>query len=102
MDLDITFKTLVYIAGGLTTLIVIYYKLKDLLKPFEDVRKKINEHENKLNNDFSKIQRIEDDMEMILKTQLMQLEHMRTNNSTGKIKKIETEVTNYLIERKNK
>lgn len=84
----------VCVAGGWVLKII-----KGLMKPSIDVREK-------LDNDNKRIKALEDQSAFILKAislllqdDLAILEHLRTNNSTGKMAEQEAKVQDFLIQR---
>lgn len=73
--------------------------IKALKKPNDDIHAK-------LDRDNKRIQKLEDDteyvknaMSVLLRTNIVMLSHMRTNNNTGEIAKQEEEIHDFLIKR---
>ena len=99
LTLDVFLKicagfTAVCVAGGWLIKIV-----KAAKKPADDVNAK-------LDNDNKRIKKLEEDMtfltssiSMLMRCDLVMLAHMRTNNNTGQIAQMETEIQDFLIKR---
>ena len=80
--------------------------IKGINKPAEDVKKQFKDVSGKLDNDNKRIKNLEDQSAFILKAislllqdDLAMLEHLRTNNSTGKMAEQEQKVQDFLIQR---
>lgn len=74
--------------------------IREMLKSqFDDVDKKLD-NDNKRMNDLEKqTQFLYKAISLLLQDDLAILEHLRTNNSTGKMKEQEQKVQDFLIER---
>lgn len=74
--------------------------IREMLKSqFDDVDKKLD-NDNKRMNDLEKqTQSLYKAISLLLQDDLAILEHLRTNNSTGKMKEQEQKVQDFLIER---
>lgn len=66
--------------------------LTDLLWKLDNDKKRLDEHENK-------IEKLHADNNEILKSLNIMLSHMVTNNNTGELKQRQQELTDYLIDR---
>lgn len=89
------------VAGGWAIKII-----KGLKKPSQDVKERLDSQDKKLANDNERLKKIELTLEelrevqpMILRSEYVILQHMRTNNSTGEIAKQEEAINNYLFNR---
>lgn len=83
--------------------------IKSLKKPSEDVNDKLKrdyDRINKLEADMAEIKQfmgqMNDNFIFLLENDLVAFEHMRTNNSTGKITKQEEHINNFLLHNKRK
>ena len=92
----------VCIAGGWVIKIT-----RGLKKPSQDVKARLDSQDQKLANDNERLKKIESTLEelyevqpMILRSEYVILQHMRTNNSTGEIAKQEEAINNYLFNRR--
>lgn len=74
--------------------------IREMLKSqFDDIDKKLD-NDNKRMNDLEKqTQFLYKAISLLLQDDLAILEHLRTNNSTGKMKEQEQKVQDFLIER---
>lgn len=91
------------VAGG--HLLKIIDKAK---KPVEDTKDKFKRIDEKLEDDYKRIRRIEDQnafmlkaISLLLQDDLVILNHLRTDNNTGEMSKQEQKVQEFLIERKS-
>ena len=91
------------VAGG--HLLKIIDKVK---KPVEDTKDRFARIDEKLDDDYKRIRRIEDQnafmlkaISLLLQDDLVILNHLRTDNNTGEIVKQEQKVQEFLIERKS-
>ena len=96
------------IAAGFVCFVTAIEKLQDIIKKF---RAPTEDVEDKLKRDFKRINDLEKDMEDIketldyvresmmlqMETDMVICEHMRTNNSTGKIKAREEAINQFLL-----
>ena len=77
-----------------------------LIKIIKAAKKPTDDIQQKLDNDNKRIKKLEDEMEfltnsisMLMRCDLVMLAHMRTNNNTGEIAKMESEIQDFLIKR---
>lgn len=97
----LAFFTACCVSGGWLIKII-----KGLKKPSQDVKERLDSQDQKLANDNERLKKIELTLEelrevqpMILRSEYVILQHMRTNNSTGEIAKQEEAINNYLFNR---
>lgn len=88
-------------AGGWLIKIV-----KGMKKPSEDIETKFKATDEKLDRDNKRIAKLEDDMDYLknamslsLRSSLVIMAHMRTDNNTGEIKEQEDEILRFLAKR---
>ena len=100
------------ICAGFVCLVTALEKLQDIIKKF---RTPTEDVEDKLKRDYKRINDLENDMTEIKETldyvrdsivlqmenDLVIFEHMRTNNSTGKIKEREDAIDQFLLKHQN-
>ena len=91
----------IYLAGEHLASII-----KSLRKPSDDVKARLEDQDRKLDNDNKRLNDLEKAIKellevqpMILRSEYVILQHMRTNNSTGEIAKQEEAINNYLFNR---
>lgn len=80
--------------------------IKGLKKPSDDTKEKIETVNKLLDNDNKRIRELEDQLKYIssaigvlMRCGLVILGHLRTNNNTGQMTKMEKEITDFLVER---
>lgn len=74
--------------------------IRSALKPIQEFNKRIDNIEQHQDNDNKRLNKLEDDTHMILKTCLVLIKHGEDNNHTGELEETENELTEYLIKRK--
>lgn len=93
----------VAICGSFTTICVaagwLIKIIRGARKPSQDVNKKLDNDNKRLNELEEDMKEIRTILPMLLRSQYVILQHMRTNNSTGKIAEAEEEINNYLFNR---
>ena len=72
--------------------------VKGVRKPYTTVSQKIAEDEDRLNRLEEQMNHLDQSVSLLLKSEFVTLEHMRTNNNTGEIAKMENELKQFLIE----
>jgi hypothetical protein len=89
------------VAGGWLLKII-----KGLRKPSEDTKAQFGIVNSKLDNDNKRIRELEDQLKYIsnsigilMRCDLVILGHLRTNNNTGQMTKMEQEITEFLVNR---
>lgn len=81
--------------------------IKGMKKPSDDTKEKIDVAYKMLDNDNKRIRELEGQLKYIsssigvlMRCDLVILGHLRTNNNTGQMTKMEKEITDFLVERK--
>ena len=95
------FFTACCVAGGWLLKII-----KAMKKPSDDINARIDNHGKMLDNDNKRIKELEDQLNYIsssigvlMRCDLVILGHLRTNNNTGQMSKMEAEIQEFLIKR---
>ena len=106
---------LAIVSGGAAVIVAIVKKLlAPILKPLKEVVEKQAEIEEKqthiekcLDRDKKRLDKLDDIMELIIKDNAMELttlqqitNHMRTNNNTDRMQKIEDDIDRYMASRR--
>ena len=102
-----TWQMAVVIAGGVVCVIGFLEKIQSIIhkakQPGKDVEEKLARDYNRLNGHDKDMQDIRDILKYLIDSQNLQLEndqvileHLRTNNSTGKISDRETAINDFL------
>ena len=105
--------TIIYIASCIGILgaavKILYSAKKALLKPLDDINKKLEDHDKFLANDKVRLDKIDyvlsdmtDALNMLIKSHRIVLRHLEDGNHTGEIKKETDELDNWLIEQRGK
>lgn len=98
------------LCGGFTTVCVaagwLIKIVKAMKKPGNDIHQQLDNHGKMLDNDNKRIRELEDQLNYIsssigvlMRCDLVILGHLRTNNNTGQMSKMETEIQEFLIKR---
>lgn len=98
--MNVTWELILAIAGGI---VVIYNAIKALMNaanPITSIKKKVEKHDELLNNDNERLNSIENSNKMLCKSMLALLEHEITGNGIDKLKTTKSELQNFLIEKK--
>ena len=106
--MTITWQLVLAVAGGFLCIISALEKIQEIIKkakqPTEDVEEKLARDYNRINNLEAEMEDIKGDLEYVRDSLMLQmendlviLEHMRTNNSTGKIAEREKEIKKFLL-----
>ena len=106
--MTITWQLVLAVAGGFLCIISALEKIQEIIKkakqPTEDVEEKLARDYSRINNLEAEMENIKDDLEYVRDSLMLQmendlviLEHMRTNNSTGKIAEREEEIKKFLL-----
>jgi ABC-type Fe3+-citrate transport system substrate-binding protein len=77
-------------SGGAMSVIVKF------IKPYRELKKKVTEHDQYLNNNKKELDERKEADKVILQTQFAMLDHMITNNSIEKLKSTRKELEKYL------
>lgn len=100
---------LLEIAGGIVVFggasVYVTKAVKKVLKPMTDLKEEVQRHSEYLDNDNKRLKKMEDTIEdmrkaqrLLLRSQLTVLEHLETNNATGKMAKSRQDINDFLIE----
>lgn len=106
--MTITWQLILAVAGGFLCIVNALEKIQEIIKkakqPTKDVEEKLASDYARLNNLENEMENIKDDLEYVRDSLMLQmendlviLEHMRTNNSTGKIAAREAEIKKFLL-----
>lgn len=98
------------ICGGFHTIYLAGEHLAEIIKKFrkpsDDVKARLEAQDKQLNSNDERLKKLEKAIDellkiqpMILRSEYVILQHMRTNNSTGEIAKQEEAINNYLFNR---
>ena len=91
---DITMGNILVLIAGVTTLIGFITKITS---PYTDLKNRIEKVEEHQDTDNKRLKALEDDTRLILKATRVLVAHSVSNNNTGELKKVQSEIDNYLI-----
>lgn len=109
MTIQLDMATIIYIAScigilGAAVKVLVQAK-KSLLKPLDEINKKLADHDTFLSNDKVRLDKIDyvledmtDSLNMLIKSHRTVLYHLQDGNHSGEIKKEIEELDNWLIE----
>lgn len=83
MNMDVTWQTVLAIAGGIILLGNLGKMIVSWMNPFKKLAARVKGCEEKLANDHIRINREQEDTKMILQCLFVTLQHLRTGNETG-------------------
>lgn len=90
----LAFFTAACVAGGWFIKIV-----KALKKPSDDVNEKLDRDNKRIAELENQYKYVSSAIGVLMRCDLVMLSHMRTNNNTGQMAKMEKEIQEFLIER---
>ena len=82
----ITSEQIIYLCGFVAAVWGVYKIIKELRKPSDDLRDKVEKHERLLDNDNKRIHKIEESNQLILRCMLDLINHAITGNGIEKMK----------------
>lgn len=103
-NVEITIQTVLAFFGGITCVVAGVSAITKLFNPFKDLKRRINEHEQKLCNDNTRMDNIDGTMheveesnKIICKSLLVLLNHEITGNGVDKLKLQRDALEQFLI-----
>lgn len=93
----ITSEQIIYLCGLVAAVWGIYKIIKELRKPSDDLRDKVEKHERLLDNDNKRIHKIEESNQLILRCMLDLINHAITGNGIEKMKETRDVLQDFLI-----
>jgi len=97
MDFTITSEQILWLCGFIAAIYGVYKIVKEIKKPSEDLKAKVDSHEEKLNNDNERLKAVEESNKMILQCLLVIINHDITGNCIDKMKEARDELQEFLI-----
>ena len=97
MGFTITSNQILCICGFIASLWGVYKIVVEIRKPSEDLKQKVESHEEKLNKDKQRLDDIEQSNKLILNSMLVIINHEITGNGIENMKKARDELQEYLI-----
>lgn len=97
MEFTITSSQILGFCGLITALWGIWKIVKEIKKPNEDLKAKVNKHDRLLDDDNERLKDVEQSNKMILQCLLVIINHDITGNGIEKMKDCRDELQEYLI-----
>lgn len=98
-QISIPISDIIYFCGFIAAIWGVVKIIKEIKKPSNDLKTKVEEHEKKLTKDNKRLVDIEEYNKTICKSLLALIDHEITGNGIDKLKTTKTELQNFLIER---
>jgi cadmium resistance protein CadD (predicted permease) len=97
MEFAITSEQILGFCGLITALFGVWKIVKEVKKPSDDLKAKVNHHDELLNNDNERLKDIEQSNKLILNCMFVLINHDLTGNGIDKMKEARDELQEYLI-----
>lgn len=97
MEFTITSNQIVGLCGLIASLWGVWKIIKEVKKPSEDLKAKVDKHDSLLNDDNERLKDVEASNKMILQCLLVIINHDITGNGIEKMKEARDELQEYLI-----
>lgn len=97
MEFVITSGQILGFCGFIASLYGVYKIIKEFKKPSEDLKAKVEQHDEQLNSDSDRLKTVEDSNKMILQCLLVIINHDITGNGIDKMKEARDELQEFLI-----
>lgn len=105
-NVEITIQTILALFGGITCIVGGVSAIAKLFSPFKELKKKVDDHDEKLSKDFermekfdSAVKQIEETDKVICKSLLVLMNHEITGNSVDKLKEQRDVLEQFLIDK---
>lgn len=99
MEFMITSNQILAFCGLITALWGVWKIVKEVRKPNEDLKKKVEKHDSLLDTDNRRLKEIEDSNKMTLQCLLVIINHSITGNGVDKLKQTRDELQEFLIKK---
>ena len=93
----ITSEQIIYVCGLVAAIWGVVKIIKELRKPSDDLRDKVEKHDRLLDKDNQRIHKIEESNQLILRCMLDLINHEITGNGIEKMKKTRDDLQEFLI-----
>lgn len=93
----ITSEQIIYMCGLIAAIWGVLKIIKELKKPSDDLREKVEKHDRLLDNDNKRIHKIEESNQLILRCMLDLINHEITGNGIEKMKETRDILQDFLI-----
>lgn len=99
MDFTITSDQILALCAFVTAVWGVYKIIKELRKPSDDLKAKVESHDRLLDNDNRRLNEIEQSNKLILQSLLVIVNHEISGNGIEAMKKQRDELQEYLVNR---
>lgn len=97
MEFTITSGQILGLCGLIAALWGVYKIVKEIKKPSEDLKEKVEKHDSLLDDDNERLKDVERSNKMILQCLLVIINHDITGNCIDKMRECRDELQDYLI-----
>ena len=99
MEFTVNLEQVIYICTLITAIWAVWKIIKELRKPNQEVKDKLNKHDKLLDTDNKRLKEIEDSNHMVLQCLLSIINHGITGNGIEKMKEARDQLQEFLINR---
>lgn len=99
MEFVIRSEQIVYICTLITLVWAVYKIIREVRKPGDDVKKRLDQHDQFLDADNKRLKEIEESNHMVLQCLLVLINHNITGNGVEKMKEARDQLQEFLINR---
>lgn len=99
MEIAVTTSQIIWFCSFIGAIWGVWKIAKEIHKPSEDLKNRVEKHDALLNKDNVRLKEIEESNQMILKSLLVIINHDITGNGIEKMKTTRDELQEYLINR---
>lgn len=98
MEFTVTSEQILWLCGLVSAVWGVYKIIQELKKPSEDTKKKIEKHDQLLDQDNKRLKVVEDSQKMLLQSMLVMINHEITGNGIEKMKETRDKLQEFIIE----
>ena len=97
MGFTVTSDQIIWICTFIAAIWAVLKIIKEVRKPNNDLKAKVERHDELLDNDNKRMKKIEESNQMILKSLIAIINHEITGNGIEKMKEAREDLQNFLI-----
>ena len=99
VEFQISSSQIIFICSLITALWGVWKIIKEVRKPNDDLKAKVEKHDKLLDTDNCRLKEVEDSNKMILQCLLVIINHDITGNGIDKLKSTRDDLQEYLIKK---
>lgn len=99
MEFTITSDQILGLCAFITAVFGVYKIIKELRKPSDDLKQKVDDHARMLDSDNRRLKEVEESNRLILQSLLVIVNHEISGNGIEGMKKTRDELQEYLVNR---